>query len=306
MMKMKTVMQLSEWGCIRLREIIIKILRPDGTVERTIHTTAKDLLIEGEDWTEEDVDMALDLLREKIPVAFALENGEIGNYDFEIVDSFVQPEAEKKIVLPEKPGTTELIAILDMSGSMYPLKDDTIGGFNNLIKEQKKDLDPVNVTLVVFNDRYHKILDRMPVEKVKEITDAEYSPSGMTALLDAVGKTLTELKPDDGEKVIVSITTDGMENASREYNYDSIKHLIEDKKKLGWEIMFIGANIDAIGEAAKLGIDASRAVNYLADETGTDTVYKTMSASVRHYKRAGKMDETWADSIRKDYEERKQ
>ena len=196
---------------------------------------------------------------------------------------------------------TEIIAILDASGSMYDLKDDTIGGFNSLIAQQKKEEGEAYVTLVCFNSKYQKILDRVPLPDVRPLTEKEYVPTSMTALLDAVGKTLTEYQPAEDAKVIVSITTDGLENASREYNYKLVKKIVEDKQKLGWEIVFIGANIDSVEEAEKLGIAKENAVNYLSDSVGTQTVYKAMSANISNYRKKGKMLQEAMDEIRADY-----
>lgn len=200
---------------------------------------------------------------------------------------------------------TELIIILDMSGSMYPLTDDTVQGYNSLIDQQKKLDGEVNVTLVLFNDEYKKVLDRVPLQEVKELTKEDYVAHSTTALYDAIGKTITEF-PDveDGVKVMMSITTDGQENSSREFNRKTIKTMLEDKQKLGWDVLFIGANIDAAEAAVEIGIPIKRAAQYLADGEGTAAVYKAMSASVSMLRERGSVDDSWKEAIEEDYKER--
>ena len=205
---------------------------------------------------------------------------------------------------------TELIVILDMSGSMHPLTGDTIGGFNSLIDDQRGDKEKVNVSLVVFNSEYHKLLDRVPIEDVPELTDKEYHPRGTTALLDAIGKTIAEMPElPKKTKIMMSITTDGMENSSVEYTKDTVKKMIENKQKEGWEILFVGANIDAVQEAGKLGIRADRAVNYRSDSIGTTVVLDALSSVVKDYKKTeGNMDKAWERAskvIDDDYQNRK-
>ena len=202
--------------------------------------------------------------------------------------------------------TTELIAILDMSGSMYDLAEDTIGGFNALIDDQKKDEEKVNVTLVTFNHAYSKVLDRIPIGEVKKLTSQDYHPNSTTALLDAIGKTITEfpvLDPDS--RVIMSITTDGLENSSVEFDRSGIKKMIEDKQKEGWEILFVGANMDAITEAGRLGIHADHAATYTNDRSGVGAVYDALSSTIKGYKKTGTLSEKWAEAIENDNEKRK-
>lgn len=201
---------------------------------------------------------------------------------------------------------TELIIILDMSGSMYPLTDDTVQGYNSLIDQQKKMDGEVNVTLVLFNDEYKKVLDRVPLQEVKELTKEDYVANSTTALYDAIGKTITEFpNVEDGAKVMMSITTDGQENSSKEFNRKTVKTMLEDKQKLGWDVLFIGANIDAAEAAVEIGIPIKRAAQYLADGEGTAAVYKAMSASVSMLRKKGTVDDSWKEAIEKDYEERK-
>lgn len=201
----------------------------------------------------------------------------------------------KKDAKTEKEVTTELIIILDMSGSMYGLTKDTIGGFNSLIADQKKDSEKVNVTLIVFNHEYHKVFDRIPIKKVPELSGREYHPTGMTSLLDAIGKTITEMPSfPESTKVMMSITTDGQENSSCEYDYKTIKKMVEEKQEEGWEILFVGANMDAVAEAENIGVRANRAVNYRSDKVGTETVFTAMSATVKMFKRpTATMDSAW-------------
>ncbi|MCQ2538618.1 MAG: VWA domain-containing protein [Lachnospiraceae bacterium] len=176
-----------------------------------------------------------------------------------------------------KKNRTELVFILDESGSMYGLESDTIGGFNSVIDKQKKEEGEVIVTTVLFSDRHKLVHDRFPIESVKKMTERDYCPGGCTALLDAMGSTMAKLEnvqrnlPEDerAEHVIFTIITDGMENASCEYSKADIKRMVEKHTEEGWEFLFMGANMDAIGEAATMGIRADRAVSYCADEVGT-------------------------------------
>ena len=195
-----------------------------------------------------------------------------------------------------------LISILDMSGSMSHLTDDTIGGFNTLIADQGK--DDVDVTLVLFNDKYQKVFEKVPVGEVPELTREVYRAMGMTALLDAIGKTVNEFETEKGEKVLLAITTDGQENASLEYNRKLIKKLLEEKQKENWEVLFIGANIDAISEADSLGIRPEMARQYVADKKGTEVLYKSMSKAVKAYACMDKLDESWAEDIDEDNKKR--
>lgn len=173
---------------------------------------------------------------------------------------------------------TEMVFILDRSGSMSGLEADTIGGYNSLIEKQKKEEGDAVVTLVLFDDEYEIIHDRVALKKVKPITSKEYYARGMTGLLDAIGRTINHiaerhknaLDSEVPNKTMVTIITDGMENASREFNLPKIKQMIEEQKeKHGWEFLFLGANIDAVSAAADIGIDDDRAVKYCADSEGT-------------------------------------
>ena len=183
---------------------------------------------------------------------------------------------------------TELVFILDRSGSMGGLESDTIGGFNGMIERQKKEGEKVNVTTILFDDEVEIIHDRFPIDAVQPLTDKEYYVRGCTALLDAVGQAINKIDnvqkhlPEEHRagKVLFVITTDGLENSSTEFNYNDIKRMIEAKKECGWEFLFLGANIDAVAEAGRMGIRAGRAVNYHCDAAGTALNYKVLSQTV--------------------------
>lgn len=195
-----------------------------------------------------------------------------------------------------KKGLTELVFIIDRSGSMGGLESDTIGGFNAMLKEQQAVEGDAVVTTVLFDDKYELLHDRIDIRAVAPLTDKDYSVRGSTALLDALGRTIHKIRvaqkhTDENyraEKVLFVIITDGQENASREYSVDRVKTRIErQKEKYGWEFVFFGANMDAVMEAGKLGIAADRAQNYCADAIGTTTAYTAMSALSTAY-RGGK------------------
>ena len=188
-----------------------------------------------------------------------------------------------------KKNLTEMVFILDRSGSMQHLTDDTIGGFNSMIENQKKEEGEAFVTTVLFDDQYELLHDHINIKDIQPITDKEYSARGMTALLDAVGKTINSIgnrlsaTPEDErpDKVIFVITTDGMENASREFVKSTVKEMIEHQQsKYSWTFMFLGANMDAVGEAASLGINTDFARTYTADTWGTQSVYTAMSCAM--------------------------
>lgn len=184
---------------------------------------------------------------------------------------------------------TEMVFILDMSGSMSSLRDDTIGGYNTLIEEQKKQEGEAFVTTVVFDDRYIVLHDRTPLKDVKPMTGKEYCPLGMTAMLDAVGKTIISVGqklaalPEEERpgKVMVTIITDGYENSSKEYTWNQVQSMIkEQREKYNWIFSFIGANIDVAKVTQDLGIDARLSKSYTASKKGTDSVYKAMSCTM--------------------------
>lgn len=188
-----------------------------------------------------------------------------------------------------KKNLTEMVFILDRSGSMFNLTDDTIGGFNSMIDEQKAESGEAFVTTVLFNSNYKMLHDHVNIKDVKPITREDYKATGCTALLDAVGKTINSIgnrlnntpEEERPEKVVFVITTDGMENSSKEFTKSNIKEMIEHQKnKYSWTFIFLGANIDAIGEATSLGIDAELARGYSACSAGTESVYKSVSKAM--------------------------
>ena len=181
-----------------------------------------------------------------------------------------------------KPKDVELVFILDRSGSMGGLESDTIGGYNSMLSKQKMEkTGKVSVTTVLFDDQYELLYNQVPIEKVSPMTEEEYYVRGSTALLDAIGKTVMQVKANQDkkeikDKVLFVIITDGMENASREYRVEQVKKLIEERKeKDNWEFLFLGANIDAIGAAQNIGIDSSRAVRFKSDKKGQQKIMKS-------------------------------
>ena len=180
-----------------------------------------------------------------------------------------------------KKGLTELVFILDRSGSMGGLESDTIGGFNGMLQKQKKEEGEANVTTVLFDDQIEIIHDRFPMDVVKPLTDKDYYVRGCTALLDAVGSTVKKTEniqtrlPEElqAEKIIFVITTDGKENASQEYSAKMVKQMIEKNQEKGWQFIFLGANIDAVNEAEKIGIRRTHAASYKNDSRGVQLNY---------------------------------
>ena len=184
---------------------------------------------------------------------------------------------------------TEIVFIIDRSGSMSGLEADTIGGFNSMIEKQKKENGKALISTVLFDNVSEVIHDRVPVQNVEPMTGRDYSVRGCTALLDAIGGAIHHIgnvhkyarNEDIPEHTLFVITTDGMENASRRYDSEAVKKMIErQKEKYGWEFLFLGANIDAAKEAARFGIAAERAVNYKCDEMGTALNYDVISEAI--------------------------
>ena len=210
---------------------------------------------------------------------------------------------------------TELVFIIDKSGSMSGLESDTIGGFNSLIKKQKKEEGDALISVVFFNDNQDVVLDRVDINKVKELTEEEYVCMSCTALLDAVGDSIKHIrnihkyarKEDIPEKTVFVIMTDGLENASEKYRYHDVKILIERaKEESNWEFLFLGANIDAIGEAKNLGIEEDYAVEFCCDEEGIELNYEAVSDAVKMMRCCDeKLGGDWKRNIEKDLKNRK-
>ena len=210
-----------------------------------------------------------------------------------------------------KPKDVELVFILDRSGSMGGLESDTIGGYNSMLSKQKKEkTGKVSVTTVLFDDQYELLYNQVPIEKVSPMTEKEYYVRGSTALLDAIGKTVMQVKANQDkkeikDKVLFVIITDGMENASREYRADQIKKLIEERKeKNNWEFLFLGANIDAIGAAKDLGIDSSRAVRFKSDKKGTAKNYEVLNEAIKEIRGGYQLNDSWKNGIEEDVKNR--
>lgn len=212
-------------------------------------------------------------------------------------------------------GLTELVFILDRSGSMTNLTEDTIGGFNSMIEKQKKEEGECLVSLVLFDDRNEVIFDRVPLKDVPPLTEKEYFTRGSTALLDALGGAIHHIgnvhkyarEEDVPENTMFVITTDGMENSSRVYSSDKVKAMItKERDKYGWEFLFLGANIDAVETADRYGIRRDRAVRYSWDGEGVALEYEILSKAVNTYRRHGRVLDNWSESIEKDYKNRKE
>ena len=212
-----------------------------------------------------------------------------------------------------KKNLTELVFILDRSGSMAGLEDDTIGGFNSMLTKQKGEEGEAVVSTVLFDNECEVIHDRVDIQKIEPMTRKEYYVRGCTALLDAVGGAIHHIgnvhkyarEEDRPEKTLFVITTDGMENASREYGYEKVRKMIEhEKEKYGWEFIFLGANIDAAKEAARFGIDASRAANYHADSVGTAVIYEAMSELACNIRACQPITADWKKNVDADYKKR--
>lgn len=210
--------------------------------------------------------------------------------------------------------TSELVFILDRSGSMSGLEKDTIGGFNSLIQKQRKEKGKCYVSCVLFDDVQEVIYDRVPMNEVKKMTQKQYYARGCTALLDAMGGAIHHIgnvhkySKEEIGKTLFIIITDGLENSSKRYTYVTIKQMVErQKEKYGWEFIFIGANMDVIQEANKFGID--QAVRYACDEEGTALNYSVLSENIIKMRTTvGNAKESlpadWAHKIKDDYQKR--
>jgi len=212
-----------------------------------------------------------------------------------------------------KKDLTELVFILDRSGSMSGLESDTIGGYNAMLEKQKKEPGEAVITTVLFDDSYELLHDRINLKGIAPITEKEYFVRGSTALLDAVGKTINKIgnaqkhtaEDERAEHVLFVITTDGMENASREFSDEKVRRMIEHQKnKYGWEFIFLGANIDAIDAAERFGIDKDRATNYHADSAGTLLNYEVISETVSCLRASRPISENWKERIDEDFKKR--
>ena len=212
-----------------------------------------------------------------------------------------------------KKNLTEIIFILDRSGSMQGLEKDTIGGFNSLIEKQKKIEGDALISTVLFANKSKVIHDRVDVKDVKPMTENNYITGGCTALLDAIGNAIHHIsnihkyarKEDVPEHTLFVITTDGMENASKTYTYPKVKKLIENQKeKYGWEFMFLGANIDAVNVASYMGIDGSRAVNFNCDSEGTELNYEVLNDAIGVLRKCSYVSADWKKRIDKDFKKR--
>ena len=219
-------------------------------------------------------------------------------------------------------GLTEVVFILDRSGSMSGLEADKIGGFNSMIAKQKKEEGEAYISTVLFDDQTEVLYDRVPIQRVEPMNDNQYYVRGCTALLDALGGAIHHIgnvhkyarEEDRPEKTLFIITTDGMENASHKYSYDKVKKMVErQKKEYGWEFLFLGANIDAIEVAGRFGIAANRAINYKCDSKGTQLNYEVLSRTVSEFRACECDDEEVMDEmfdaccapIREDYQRRR-
>ncbi len=213
-----------------------------------------------------------------------------------------------------KNNITELVFILDRSGSMSGLESDTIGGFNSMIEKQRKQDGECYVSTVLFDNVSEVLHDRVKLSDIKKMTEDDYTVRGCTALIDAIGCAIHHIgnvhkyarEEDVPEHTMFVIMTDGLENASHIYSSSKVKKMIEkEKEKYGWEFLFIGANIDAVETAKHFGIGADRSVNYHADKQGTAVVYDTVAETVANFRAAQPMAANWSENINNDYNSRK-
>lgn len=211
-----------------------------------------------------------------------------------------------------KKNLTEIVFIIDRSGSMSGLESDTIGGFNSMIEKQRREEGKALVSTVLFDGVSEVVHDRVPLESIAKMTEKDYCVRGCTALLDAMGGAIKHISTvhkyirdeDMPEQTIFIITTDGMENASREYTSEKVKKLVEEKKKLGWEFIFLGANIDAVETAKHYGITEDRAANYCCDSAGTAINFSVMNEAISMVRSKKSLDRTWKKRIEADFEKR--
>ncbi len=208
---------------------------------------------------------------------------------------------------------TELVFILDRSGSMSGLESDTIGGFNSMLEKQRKEPGECLVSTVLFDSEVQVLHDRVPLDKVPRMTDRDYFVGGSTALLDAVGGAIHHIgnihkyaRPEDRpEHTMFVIITDGMENSSHEYSYPRVKNMLErQKERYGWEFLFLGANIDAAAEAARMGISADRSVRFQRDSEGIGLNFSAVSEAITSTRASRSLTEDWKREIEEDYRKR--
>jgi len=217
---------------------------------------------------------------------------------------------QRKGVLFMNDNLTEIVFILDRSGSMAGLEDDTIGGFNAMVEKQKKEPGRALLSAVLFSDESTVLYDRTDVRKVEPMTERQYRVGGCTALLDAIGGAVHHIanvhkyarEEDRPARTVFVITTDGMENASRVYNYDRVQRMVKhEQEKYGWEFLFLGANMDAISAARSFDIRPDRAVRYKNDGAGTELNYRVVSETVARIRRHESIDTDWSAPIAEDY-----
>lgn len=210
-------------------------------------------------------------------------------------------------------GLTEMVFILDRSGSMHGLEGDTIGGFNSMLEKQRRVEGSAYITTVLFDMKWNIVHDRVPLSEVRDMNACDYIVGGCTALLDAVGSTIKHIasihkyaRPEDiPERTVFIIITDGMENASHHYTADDVRHMIEkEEKKYGWEFLFLGANMDAVSTAASFGIRAERAVSYHSDHIGTRLNYEVAGDALCAFRETSAMPSEWKSRIEADMKTR--
>lgn len=202
---------------------------------------------------------------------------------------------------------TELVFILDKSGSMSGLETDSIGGYNSMLAQQRALTDDCLITTVLFDNECLLLHDRLKLTKVKDMTHKDYLVGGSTALLDAIGQTIQHMSQvKDARNVLFVIITDGQENASRQFTVQTVKRLLEQQKEAkGWEFIFLGANIDAVETASRMGISPDHAADFLSDSEGTQLNYQVIADTITTYRTSGKLDEQLMDKIREDVQQRK-
>lgn len=222
---------------------------------------------------------------------------------------------ENNVTTKASSSLTDLVMILDRSGSMSGLESDTIGGYNSFLRKQKETAGEILVSTVLFDDEAEVLYDRIPLEKTPQMTEKDYETRGCTALLDAVGGAIHHIKSvqkalpkaDRPDRTIFVITTDGLENASTRYTYEKVKHMVEKRKeKDGWEFIFLGANIDAIEVAGRVGISEDRAVNFVNDSDGTALNYSVLAEAICEMRSSvpGAVGGSWKKRIEEDYGKR--